>query len=177
MVSEGFLKWSIPPALRRIMTRAIAITPCIILVIISGREGLSSALNASQVILSLLLPFVSAPLIYFTCSKKIMRVKIDPILDSSHINGGEIGENYELETIFDDSNAFSDNINPTNPANNTIPNQTNNTHHNNNSGVVLYKDMSNGILMTITSVLIWGFISFLNFWLLFNMAIGKDMPH
>ncbi|GME91844.1 unnamed protein product [[Candida] boidinii] len=176
MVSEGFLKWSIPPALRRIMTRAIAITPCIILVIISGREGLSSALNASQVILSLLLPFVSAPLIYFTCSKKIMRVKIDPILDSSHINGGEIGENYELETIFDDSNASSDNINPTSPTNNTIPNQTNNTH-NNNSGVVLYKDMSNGILMTITSVLIWGFISFLNFWLLFNMAIGKDMPH
>ncbi|GMG22148.1 unnamed protein product [[Candida] boidinii] len=172
MVSEGFLKWSIPPALRRIMTRAIAITPCIILVVISGREGLSSALNASQVVLSLLLPFVSAPLIYFTCNKKIMRVKIDPILDNSHVHG-ETGENYELETIFDDSSAFSDTVNPESQNTNLISNQTNN----NNSGAVLYKDMSNGPLITITSILIWGFISFLNFWLLFNMAIGKDMPH
>lgn len=76
MVSEGFLRWTISPAVRRLLTRAVAIAPCLILVIFSGSSGLSAVLNASQVILSLLLPFVSAPLIYFTCNKSIMRVEI-----------------------------------------------------------------------------------------------------
>ncbi|CAR29753.1 hypothetical protein ZYGR_0AD04370 [Zygosaccharomyces rouxii] len=76
MVSEGFLNWTISPALRRSATRAVAITPCLILVLVAGRNGLSGALNASQVVLSLLLPFVSAPLLYFTSSSKIMRVKL-----------------------------------------------------------------------------------------------------
>lgn len=48
----------------------MAITPCLILVLVVGRRGLSGALNTSQVLLSLLLPFVSSPLIYFTCNKK-----------------------------------------------------------------------------------------------------------
>lgn len=76
MVSEGFLNWTVSPAIRRSITRAVAITPCLILVLVAGRSGLSGALNASQVVLSLLLPFVSAPLIYFTCNKKIMRVQL-----------------------------------------------------------------------------------------------------
>ncbi|GAV56135.1 hypothetical protein ZYGR_0BA00410 [Zygosaccharomyces rouxii] len=76
MVSEGFLNWTISPALRRSATRAVAITPCLILVLVAGRNGLSGALNASQVVLSLLLPFVSAPLLYFTSSSKIMRIKL-----------------------------------------------------------------------------------------------------
>ena len=41
-----------------------------------GREGLLSILNGSQVVLLLLLPVVTAPLIYFTCLKHIMRVPI-----------------------------------------------------------------------------------------------------
>ncbi|KAK5778340.1 hypothetical protein RI543_004001 [Arxiozyma heterogenica] len=84
MVSEGFLNWSVSPTIRRSITRAVAITPCLILVLVAGRSGLSGALNASQVLLSLLLPFVSAPLIYFTCNKKIMRVQINP--NNTHNN-------------------------------------------------------------------------------------------
>ncbi|CAN3372344.1 hypothetical protein DIURU_004532 [Diutina rugosa] len=76
MVSEGYLNWSLPPVTRRLITRALAIAPCLFVVTVSGREGLSGILNASQVVLSLLLPFVTAPLIYFTCSKHIMRVPI-----------------------------------------------------------------------------------------------------
>lgn len=78
MVSEGFLNWSVSPGIRRSATRAVAITPCLILVLVAGRNGLSGALNASQVVLSLLLPFVSAPLIYFTSNSKVMSVLIDP---------------------------------------------------------------------------------------------------
>ncbi|CAN3357217.1 manganese transporter Smf2p [Diutina catenulata] len=76
MVSEGYLNWSFPPVTRRLITRALAIAPCLVVVTMSGREGLSSILNGSQVVLSLLLPVVTAPLIYFTCSKHIMRVPI-----------------------------------------------------------------------------------------------------
>lgn len=76
MVSEGFLLWSLPPITRRLITRGLAIIPCLVVVTFSGREGLSNVLNMSQVVLAILLPVVSAPLIWFTCSKKIMRVPI-----------------------------------------------------------------------------------------------------
>lgn len=74
MVSEGQLRWTIKPWMRRLITRSISITPSIIIAGAIGREGLSAALQASQVCLSVILPFVSAPLIYFTCRSKIMSV-------------------------------------------------------------------------------------------------------
>lgn len=39
-----------------------------------GQEGLSKALNGTQVALSVILPFVSAPLVYFTCRNRYMTV-------------------------------------------------------------------------------------------------------
>lgn len=74
MVSEGQLNWRVAPWLRRLITRSISITPSIIIAGAVGREGLSAALEGSQVALSVILPFVSAPLIYFTCRGKIMTV-------------------------------------------------------------------------------------------------------
>lgn len=75
MVSEGALSLRITPWVRRLFTRSISITPSIIIAGAVGREGLSAALNGSQVALSVVLPFVSAPLIYFTCRNKYMTVK------------------------------------------------------------------------------------------------------
>lgn len=74
MVLEGFLLWSFPPAVRRLVTRGLAIVPCLVVVVVSGREGLAKTLNVLQVVLSVLLPVVIAPLIWFTSSKRIMRV-------------------------------------------------------------------------------------------------------
>ena len=74
MVSEGALNWSIAPWLRRLITRCISITPSIIIAGAVGRDGLSAALNGTQVALSVILPFVSAPLVYFTCRNKYMTV-------------------------------------------------------------------------------------------------------
>ncbi|KAI5467817.1 transporter smf2 [Mariannaea sp. PMI_226] len=74
MVSEGALNWKMRPWLRRLMTRSISITPSIIIAGAVGRSGLTAALNASQVVLSIVLPFVTAPLIYFTCRRKYMTV-------------------------------------------------------------------------------------------------------
>lgn len=74
IVSEGFINWSFKPWVRRIVTRVLAIIPVLIVIIIMGREGVSKIMNSSQVVLSFILPMVSAPLIWFTCKKEFMVV-------------------------------------------------------------------------------------------------------
>ncbi|KXH60969.1 metal ion transporter metal ion transporter [Colletotrichum salicis] len=78
MVSEGALNWKVRPWLRRLATRSISVTPSIVIAGAVGRKGVSEALNASQVVLSVVLPFVTAPLIYFTCRDKFMTVRDGP---------------------------------------------------------------------------------------------------
>ncbi|KAL4798727.1 natural resistance-associated macrophage protein-domain-containing protein [Aspergillus venezuelensis] len=82
MVSEGMLNWSIRPWLRRLFTRSISIIPSIIIAAAVGREGLNKTLTASQVVLSVILPFVSAPLVYFTCRNRYMTVPVERMHDS-----------------------------------------------------------------------------------------------
>ncbi|KAK3953397.1 natural resistance-associated macrophage protein-domain-containing protein [Pseudoneurospora amorphoporcata] len=74
MVSEGALRWKMRPWLRRLVTRLISITPSIIIAAAVGREGLNAALQGSQVALSVVLPFVTAPLIWFTSRDRYMMV-------------------------------------------------------------------------------------------------------
>lgn len=89
IVSEGHLRWTIKPWKRRIATRAIAIVPCLVVSLSIGKSGLNMALNASQVVLSILLPFLTAPLIYFTCKKSIMKVEV---LDTNSLGMVEMTE-------------------------------------------------------------------------------------
>ncbi|CAJ2505287.1 Uu.00g126810.m01.CDS01 [Anthostomella pinea] len=77
-ICEGALKWKMKPWLRRLITRSISITPSIIIAGAAGREKLNAALNGSQVVLSVVLPFVSAPLIWFTCFNKFMATQPGP---------------------------------------------------------------------------------------------------
>lgn len=75
IVSEGFLEWLFPPWVRRLVTRMIAIVPCLVVVLFAGHKGIASMLNGSQVVLLLILPFVLAPLVYFTSSSRFMLVE------------------------------------------------------------------------------------------------------
>ena len=77
MVSEGMLHWTIKPWMRRLITRSISIVPSIIIAAAVGKEGLNRTLTASQVVLSVILPFVTAPLVWFTCRSAIMSVRED----------------------------------------------------------------------------------------------------
>ncbi|CCK68262.1 putative divalent metal ion transporter SMF3 KNAG_0A06000 [Huiozyma naganishii CBS 8797] len=77
IVSEGFLQWSLPPWATRLSTRLISIAPCLFITMFMGERGISKILNLSQVVLSLILPIVSAPLIYFTACNKLMTVPHD----------------------------------------------------------------------------------------------------
>ncbi|CAI6716992.1 CMF_HP2_G0043350.mRNA.1.CDS.1 [Saccharomyces cerevisiae] len=86
IVSEGHINWKLQPWQRRLATRCISIIPCLVISICIGREALSKALNASQVVLSIVLPFLVAPLIFFTCKKSIMKTEItvDHTEEDSH---------------------------------------------------------------------------------------------
>ena len=74
MVSEGQLNWRVAPWVRRLVTRAVSIVPGIVIASAVGRAGVSTALQASQVCLSVILPFVTAPLVWFTARERYMRV-------------------------------------------------------------------------------------------------------
>ena len=60
--------------LTRLVTRCLGIIPSLVVAIAVGRDGISTLLVASQVVLSIVLPFVTLPLIYFTSSPHIMTV-------------------------------------------------------------------------------------------------------
>lgn len=77
MVSEGMIRWRLRPWVRRLLTRSISIIPSIVIAAAVGKEGLNRTLTASQVALSVALPFVSAPLLWFTCKSSIMTVRSD----------------------------------------------------------------------------------------------------
>ena len=69
IVMEGFLDIRLQPWLRRLITRAIAIVPAVIVSIIYGDSGTAKLLILSQVILSLQLSFAVFPLVMFTSNK------------------------------------------------------------------------------------------------------------
>jgi len=72
VIMEGFLKLSIVPWLRRIITRLLAIIPVIFVAWIYGEGGTTNLLILSQVVLSMQLPFAVIPLIMFTSEKEKM---------------------------------------------------------------------------------------------------------
>ncbi|KAI0076291.1 Nramp-domain-containing protein [Panus rudis PR-1116 ss-1] len=86
IVSEGFIEWRISPFLRRLVTRLIGLVPSMVVAIAVGRSGIDVLLVASQVALSIVLPFVALPLIYLTSSKSVMRVRKPTVALTSGID-------------------------------------------------------------------------------------------
>lgn len=72
IVMEGYLQLRINPWMRRLLTRLIAITPAVIVILINGEKDINSLLVLSQVILSLQLGFAMIPLIHFVSDKRTM---------------------------------------------------------------------------------------------------------
>ncbi|ODQ81333.1 hypothetical protein BABINDRAFT_160692 [Babjeviella inositovora NRRL Y-12698] len=146
MISEGFLTWTMNPVIRRLLTRSIAVLPCLVLTMIAGRRGLANVLNVSQVVLSLLLPFVSAPLVYFTCSSDIMRVNVSGGCDQYRPSERE----FEIELAAMDSP-----LSLASPLEFASPEQ--------------YVDMSNGKVTKCAAIITWVFITVLNLYLIGDM--------
>ena len=66
IVMEGFLNIRLKPWVRRLITRALAITPAVIVIGFAGEGKVTSLIVLSQVVLSFQLPFAIVPLIQFT---------------------------------------------------------------------------------------------------------------
>lgn len=72
IIMEGFLNLRIRPWLRRAVTRGLALGPAVVVIALTGSEGIYKMLILSQVVLSLQLPFAVIPLIHFTADKRKM---------------------------------------------------------------------------------------------------------
>jgi manganese transport protein len=81
IVMEGFLQIRLKAWIRRLLTRAIAILPAILVIGIAGEGKLTSLLILSQVVLSFQLPFAVIPLVQFTSE----RTKMGPFVNSRFV--------------------------------------------------------------------------------------------
>ena len=79
VVMEGFLRFRLPPVLRRLVTRLIAIIPAVIVTWMYGASGTAQLLSLSQVILSIQLPFAVIPLLLFAQDRRRMGVFTAPV--------------------------------------------------------------------------------------------------
>ncbi len=78
IVMEGFLRLRLQPWLRRLVTRFLAITPALVIILWFGEGSTTNLLILSQVILSLQLPFAVVPLVMFTSDRRIMGEFVNP---------------------------------------------------------------------------------------------------
>jgi manganese transport protein len=79
IVMEGFLNFRVRPWLRRLITRAIAIVPAVIVIGIFGENKTTDLLVASQVALSMQLGFAVWPLVRFTGERAKMGEFTNPL--------------------------------------------------------------------------------------------------
>jgi manganese transport protein len=73
IVMEGYLQIRINPWVRRILTRAVAVIPAFITILIAGEQHMTDLLILSQVVLSIQLAFAVIPLIYAVSNKRMMK--------------------------------------------------------------------------------------------------------
>ncbi|GLS46693.1 Nramp family divalent metal transporter [Methylobacterium brachythecii] len=78
IVMEGFLHLRIPDWARRLITRAIAIVPVVIVTALYGDGGTARLLVLSQVVLSMQLPFAVIPLVRFVSDREKMGALVVP---------------------------------------------------------------------------------------------------
>jgi manganese transport protein len=69
VVMEGFLGLRLPPVIRRLVTRLVAIIPAVFVTWAYGASGTAQLLILSQVILCLQLPFAVVPLMLFASDR------------------------------------------------------------------------------------------------------------
>ncbi|HWX51226.1 MAG TPA: Nramp family divalent metal transporter [Roseomonas sp.] len=78
VVMEGFLRIRLRPAVRRLITRMIAVVPAVVVTWLYGESGTAELLVFSQVVLSLQLPFAAIPLMLFASDRSRLGVLVTP---------------------------------------------------------------------------------------------------
>ncbi len=78
VVMTGFLRVRLRPWARRLLTRSVAMVPALGVALWAGERGTADLLVASQVILSLQLPFAVVPLLRLTADRRRMGALVSP---------------------------------------------------------------------------------------------------
>jgi len=78
IVMEGFIAFRVSPAVRRLITRSLAIAPAVAVILLWGPEETGQLLILSQVVLSFQLPFAIVPMVMFTASRAKMGDLVAP---------------------------------------------------------------------------------------------------
>ena len=69
--------------MRRLLTRCFGLIPSMIVAVAIGKDGVDAMLVASQVVLSIVLPFIVFPLMVLTSRKDVMTVKVERVVDDN----------------------------------------------------------------------------------------------
>jgi len=162
IVMEGFLGWTIRPWLRRFLTRMVAIVPAMFIAIFRGEQGLNEMLVASQVALSIQLPFAVIPLVYFTSSRKCMEIDIRKVFKESKSNDNNNNNTDGPQLQIDDGN---DNDNNDNNDNDNI---NNNNGNSDNPESIYFLNFKNTILLIVVSSIVSCIILFLDLFLVYS---------
>lgn len=133
--------------MRRLLTRCLGLIPSMAVAAGLGKPGISALLVISQVVLSIVLPFVVYPLIYITSSKRFMSVK-NPVAQRSD------GETSSVVVAPDQSNCAC-------------------TSETKEAAEDLI-DCSNGWIMTILGWIMWVIIVLANAYAIVTLAMGED---
>jgi len=81
IVMEGFVQLRLRPIIRRLLTRAVAITPAVLTIVFLGERASGDLLVLSQVVLSLQLSFAVIPLIHLVSDERWMgQYTVKPLL-------------------------------------------------------------------------------------------------
>ncbi|KAI6136223.1 smf Mn2+ and Fe2+ transporter [Pisolithus thermaeus] len=158
-VSEGFLHWKVSPVLRRLLTRLLGLVPSMVVAIAVGPNGINALLVASQVVLSIILPFVTFPLVYLTSSSRIMKVRKLPQLSPRTV------------TSRDSNASASTDADP--PMLEAIPRDTPETPQDpETADKAEYVDFSSGKIITAAGILTWLIIVVANVFALVTLGQG-----
>lgn len=178
VVSEGFIEWRISPFFRRLITRLISLIPSVIVAVSAGREGINTLLVASQVALSVVLPFIVFPLIYLTSSKVVMRVRKpappSPPSESDDQSVSSVGIGAytasQLQVIESSSIVASDRDKVGTEKETVVE-----YHEKTEESIQIpeYVDYSNGWLLMLVSYGIWFIVLLANTYAIVELALGR----
>ena len=90
--------------MRRLLTRLLGLIPSMAVAVSVGRSGIDTMLIASQVVLSIVLPFIIFPLIWLTSSRTVMLVRMTAL--AIRVDDGEEEQGVVEDEYLDFSNVW-----------------------------------------------------------------------
>ena len=164
--------------LRRLLTRCLGLIPSVIVAAALGRAGVSTLLVISQVVLSIMLPFIVFPLLWFCSSKEIMSVKRKMSSTRSHDSPTPSCAGSEPEKDID-SNDPQSLVETRSSDAQTLPVLTGKDPNTEVRSINVEAgqetiDFSIGIVSKVCGWVMWGLIVLANAYAIVTLALGED---